>query len=79
MLWMRYTTKDHVPDGLVGDDDLSPLLLGELLGGGVELPGDDVDGLVGLTLLQISIVLGGFENKFGRWMTLPPKSHQYRR
>lgn len=40
------------PDGFVGDDNLGPLLLGELLGGGVELTGDDVDGAVGLTLLQ---------------------------
>lgn len=39
------------PDGLVGDDNLSPLLLGQLLGGGVELTGDDLDGLVGLALL----------------------------
>lgn len=40
------------PDGLVGDDNLGPLLLGELLGGGVELAGDDGDGAVGLALLQ---------------------------
>jgi hypothetical protein len=39
------------PDRLVGNDDLSPLLLGQLLGGGVELTGNDLDGLVGLTLL----------------------------
>ena len=40
-----------IPDGLVGDDNLSPLFLGELLGSGVELPGHDLDGLVGITLL----------------------------
>ena len=40
-----------LPDGLVGDDNLSPLLLGELLGSSVELPGDNVNGLVALTLL----------------------------
>lgn len=39
------------PDGLVGDDNLGPLLLGELLGGSVQLAGDNIDGLVGLTLL----------------------------
>jgi hypothetical protein len=39
------------PDGLVGNDDLGPLLLGQLLGGGVELTGNDLDSLVGLTLL----------------------------
>lgn len=39
------------PDGLVGNNNLSPLLLGELLGGSVELAGNDVDGLVGLALL----------------------------
>lgn len=41
-----------VPDGLVGDDNLGPLLLGELLGDGVELAGDDVDGLASLALLS---------------------------
>lgn len=41
----------YVPDGLVGNDDLGPLLLGELLGGSVELAGNDFDGLVGFTLL----------------------------
>ena len=41
------------PDRLVSDDNLGPLLLGELLGGGVELTGDDGDGAVGLALLQI--------------------------
>lgn len=39
------------PNGLVGNDNLSPLLLAQLLGGGVELTGDDLDGLVGLALL----------------------------
>jgi hypothetical protein len=41
-----------IPDGLVGDDDLVPLLLAQLLGDSVELAGNDLDGLVGLTLLQ---------------------------
>jgi hypothetical protein len=39
------------PDRLVGNDDLLPLLLGELLGDGSKLPSNDVDGLAGLTLL----------------------------
>lgn len=39
------------PDGLVGDNNLGPLLLGELLGGSVQLAGDNIDGLVGLALL----------------------------
>jgi hypothetical protein len=39
------------PDGLVGNDNLCPLLLGQLLGGGIELTGDDLDGLVGFALL----------------------------
>lgn len=41
----------NVPDGLVGNDNLSPLLLGELLGSSVELAGHNLKGLVGLTLL----------------------------
>jgi hypothetical protein len=40
-----------LPNGLVGDDYLGPLLLGELLSGRVELTSDYIDGLVGLTLL----------------------------
>ena len=39
------------PNGLVGDDNLGPLLLAQLLGGGVELASDNLDGLVGLALL----------------------------
>lgn len=42
-----------LPDGLVGDDNLGPLVLAQDLGGSVELAGDDLDGLVGLTLLYI--------------------------
>ena len=38
------------PDGLVGNDDLAPVL--DLLGDGAELVGDNVDGLVGLSLLK---------------------------
>ena len=38
------------PDGLVGDDDLGPVL--DLVSDGVELADDDVDGLVGLALLE---------------------------
>jgi hypothetical protein len=38
------------PDGLVGDDDLAPVL--NLLGDSTELVGDDFDGLVGLSLLK---------------------------
>jgi hypothetical protein len=38
------------PDGLVGNDDLAPVL--DLLGDGAELVGDDLDGLVGLSLLE---------------------------
>lgn len=43
--------EDCIPDGLVGDDNLVPLLRAELLGGSVELASDDLNGLVGLTLL----------------------------
>lgn len=46
-----------IPDGLVGNDDLVPLLLGELLGGGVQLASDDIDGLVGFPLLDPSVSL----------------------
>jgi hypothetical protein len=42
-----------LPDGLVGDDNLSPLLLAQLLSGSVELTSDDLNGLVGLTLLLL--------------------------
>lgn len=38
------------PDGLVGNDDLAPVL--DLLGDSAELVGDDLDGLVGLSLLE---------------------------
>lgn len=41
-----------IPDGLVSNDDLVPLLFGQLLSGSVELAGDNVDGLAGLTLLH---------------------------
>lgn len=40
-----------LPDGLVGNDNLVPLLLAQLLSGSIELAGDDLDRLVGLTLL----------------------------
>jgi hypothetical protein len=43
--------RNLLPDGLVGNDNLGPLLLAQLLGGSVELVGNDLDGLVGLTLL----------------------------
>lgn len=38
------------PDGLVGNDDLAPVL--DLLGDSAELVGNDVDSLVGLSLLE---------------------------
>lgn len=38
------------PDGLVGDDDLAPVL--DLLGDGGELGNDNLHGLVGLALLE---------------------------
>jgi hypothetical protein len=38
------------PDGLVGNDNLAPVL--DLLGDSAELVGDDLDGLVGLSLLE---------------------------
>jgi hypothetical protein len=41
-----------IPDGLVGNDDLVPLLCAQLLGDSVKLAGDNLDGLVGLTLLH---------------------------
>lgn len=40
-----------LPDGFVGDDDLGPLILGEALGNGIQLPGNNVEGLVGFTFL----------------------------
>ena len=40
-----------LPDRLIGDDDLGPLLLGEDLGNSIELSGHNVDSLVGLTFL----------------------------
>lgn len=39
------------PDGLVGDDDLGPFVLGEALSDGIELSGDNFEGLVGFALL----------------------------
>lgn len=44
--------KEALPNGLVGNDNLGPLLLAQLLGGSVELAGDDFNGLVGITLLN---------------------------
>ena len=38
------------PDGLVGNDNLAPVL--DLLGDSAELVGNDIDGLVGLSLLK---------------------------
>lgn len=40
------------PDGLIGNDDLLPLLLGKVLGDSSKLPSNDVDGFASLTLLQ---------------------------
>lgn len=42
-----------LPDGLVGNDNVGPLLLAQLLGGSIELTGDNINGLVGLTLLLL--------------------------
>lgn len=54
----EYTEKG-IPDGLVGNDDLGPLVLAQDLGNGTELPSDDLDGLSGFTLLyDFSSVLG---------------------
>lgn len=40
------------PDGLIGNDDLLPLLLGKFLGDSSKLPSNDVDGFASLTLLS---------------------------
>lgn len=53
--WMLRRVDGGLPDGLVGDHHLGPLLLGELGGGGVELAGDDLDGLVGFPFLRASV------------------------
>lgn len=42
--------KRCVPDGLVSDDNLGPVLY--LARNSLELPGNDRDGLVGLALLS---------------------------
>jgi hypothetical protein len=39
-----------IPDGLVGNDNLAPVL--DLVGNSLELLGDDLDGGAGLTLLK---------------------------
>jgi hypothetical protein len=44
-----------LPDRLIGNHDLGPLVLGQNVGDGVELPCHDVDGLVGFTLLDARI------------------------
>lgn len=59
----RGRQRENVPDGLVGDDNLSPLLLGELLGSSVELAGHDLKGLVGLTLLLMVVLATERSNK----------------
>lgn len=48
--WFWETRWANSPDGLVGDDDLGPVL--DLGGDGLELVDDDLDGLAGLPLLQ---------------------------
>jgi hypothetical protein len=50
MQWSKF-----IPDGLVGNDNLVPLLSAKFLGGSVKLAGHDLDGLVGLTLLHKKI------------------------
>lgn len=40
----------NVPDGLIGNDNLRPVL--DLVGNGLELRGHDLDGLAGFALLQ---------------------------
>lgn len=40
-----------LPDRLIGDNNLSPLLLAQLSSGSIELAGHDLDSLVGLTFL----------------------------
>lgn len=50
--------RGDAPDRLVGNDDLGPFFLAQDLGDGAELSGDNLDGLLGLTLLRyISSVL----------------------
>lgn len=41
-----------LPDGLVGNDDLGPILLGQLGSDGVQLLGDNIDSLASFTLLN---------------------------
>lgn len=41
-----------LPDGLVGNDDLGPILLGQLGSDGVQLLGDNIDSLASFTLLS---------------------------
>lgn len=41
-----------LPDGLISNDDPRPLLLGDDVGNSGELSGDNIDGLVGLALLE---------------------------
>jgi hypothetical protein len=43
--------KKQVPDGFVGDNDLGPFVGGEAGGHSVQLSCDDVDGIVGFSLL----------------------------
>lgn len=50
MVW-REMWGENIPDRLVGNDNLSPLVLGQDASDGVELTGHDVEGLVGLTVL----------------------------
>lgn len=45
-------TSTNGPDWLVGNDDLAPLLSGDLLGDSGKLAGDDLDGLTLLALLE---------------------------
>jgi hypothetical protein len=47
--WVR-CLRFNAPDGLVGNDNLAPVL--DLVRDSLELLGDDLDGLASLTLLQ---------------------------
>lgn len=46
-------SRSDSPDGLVGDDDVVPLVCGDLSEEGLELRLNDIVGLAGLSLLQL--------------------------
>lgn len=55
LTWVRIEGIGYgsLPDRLVSNDDLGPLVLSQEFGDGVKLACDDVDGLVGFALLFV--------------------------